>query len=97
PSYECNNTSARSSGNTPATPLRASIRNSRATIPRFTDTSVAAAAAARPTGGAARAFALVVDVIDVGARNRIRIERHDLVGHVIALVGLDPRLDAATA
>src|SRR5512147_2024471 len=78
-------------------PVRASINSSRTTIPRFTNTSVAAATAARSTRRTTRAFARVVNVVDIGTRNRVGIERHDLVRHVIALVGLDPRLDAAAA
>src|SRR5690242_9709481 len=89
-------TSARSSGSTPAWAARtAPSSNSVMRRMRFTLASIAAATAATAAGGAARAFARLVDVARVGARDRIPIERHDRIGEVVALVRLDPRLNAA--
>src|SRR5690606_12149478 len=56
---------------------------------------VAAAAAARRAFAAAGGLARLVDVLYVGARHRIAIQRHDRVGEAVALVGLHPGLDAA--
>src|SRR5688572_3736312 len=64
---------------------------------RFTARSIAAAAAAGRASRSARAFARLVDVARVRARDGIAVERHDRVGEVIALVRLDPGLDAAAA
>src|SRR5450631_4799454 len=55
--------------------------------------SIAPAAPARGAGRAVRAFARAEHMLEIHARNRITVERHDRIGEVLALIGLDPRLD----
>jgi len=56
---------------------------------------VAAAASTRTARGTPGALTRFVDVVDIATGDRIPIKRHDGVGDVIPLVGLDPRLDTA--
>jgi len=44
---------------------------------------------------AARTFSYAVHVREIRGRDRIAIETHDRIGHMIAFVGLHPRFDAA--
>ena len=44
-----------------------------------------------------RTFAGVIDVQDVGAGNRVHVERHDRICESVTLIGLDPWLDTAAA
>src|SRR4051812_49210599 len=59
--------------------------------------SVASAAAAYTARGTSGAFARLEDVVEVGTRDRITVERHDGIGKVLALVGLHPGLNGRAA
>src|SRR3954467_11487152 len=88
-------TSARSSGRSTACALPAA--SVPPTTPATTATPlaslVAATAAPLHAGGAARAFAHGVDVVDVLGREQVAVRLHDRVGQALAVVGLDPGLD----
>src|SRR5690606_10393356 len=66
--------------------------NARAARP-----SVAATAAPGAAGGAPRAFARFVDMVQIRARDRVAIPRHDRIGDPVTLIRLDPRLHRAAA
>src|SRR3954454_16881512 len=88
--------SARSSGSTPAfappksSSALATIRTCRGL--EYLTRSVTAASAADDSSGSAGRLACLEDVLQVDGRYRIRIERHDRVGQMLALVRFDPGL-----
>src|ERR1700722_19898942 len=55
--------------------------------------SIAPAAPARAAGGAVRALPGAEYVLNIVARDRITVQRHDRIGEMLALIGLHPRFN----